>query len=135
MDNVSAKRANREHQVTVEYEFGTNLEGALELFEEEVVFELFKRAAVTDLQNFIRRQMFNDDDVAVPSEIVQDLVNEWEPGTAHRRAVAKVAKLTEQATALSTEDREALIAQLQAASSPPLNGGTDPDEGQSTTAH
>lgn len=104
--------------VTVQYNFGADLDDAVERFGGDVVFGMFKDAATIALQAKLRRAITASvvpnkagQVTALPDD-PQDLVGEWKPavgGGPRKSASEKVASLVGK---LSPEERAALIAKL-----------------------
>lgn len=117
---VSAKRSGHDHQVTVEYDFGENLQEAVEMFGDDVVFSKFKAAATVDLQSVIRRNMFDeqgegDDKTLIPvdAETVQERISDWRPGVTTRVTKSPKEKALDAMKNMSPEEIKALLAELE----------------------
>lgn len=106
--------------LTVKYDFGANLDEAVDLFTADVVYNLFKDAAIIALQAKLRRHLTasivpnkSGETVALPDD-PQTLVDDWKPsvstGGSRKSAGEKVASLLNK---LSPDERAALIAKLQ----------------------
>lgn len=81
---------------TVEYDFGSDLYTAVELFGEKEVFEAFIGAAVIKLQAFMASQMIeakDKDGVITPSNVsnnyLQELCNNWKLTAGGHRLTKK----------------------------------------------
>jgi len=96
---------------SVNYDFGENLDAAIEKFGEDVIFQKFKANTTIDLQALIRRNVGGDNPKT--EEELQSIVNEWRPGVQKPRKSAKDKALAA-LDSMSDEDRAALIAQLTA---------------------
>jgi hypothetical protein len=98
----------------VEYDFGSNLEEAVELFGEKVVFTTFHQQAVVKLQDVIRRAAasFVDNEIVWASEdAVQEAASAWKPSVG-RVKKTKEDKALELIQSLSPEAREIILASL-----------------------
>lgn len=106
--NVTAKCPKINKEATIEYNFGENVQDAISMFGEEVVYNGFKADAVVTLQSAIRRYLEKGQDPAV-------LSSEWKPGQK-APSIAADPKATALAAfaKMSQEDKEALIAQIRA---------------------
>lgn len=109
-----------DREIKVFYDFGDNLEEAVELFGEDVVFSRFKAAAVIDLQALLRRhgsageptkENPNGRAPKTDDEIAK-IVSEWKPGLVTRVRKSPKDKALELLQSLSAEDRDALLASL-----------------------
>ena len=111
--NVAAKLKDSDHSITIPYNFGANLEEAIELFGEDVVFQKYRQSAIVDLQAAIRRHLQPGEDGKVKSddEIINAL-SEWKPGLTTRTRKSAKDKAMEALTKMSAEERQALMAEL-----------------------
>lgn len=121
---VSAKRSGNDHQVTVPYDFGDNLQEAVELFGDDVVFSKFKAAAIVDFQGVLRRGMFDeegegDDKTLIPvdSETLasRETISGWKPGVTTRVSKSPKEKALAALKGMSPEDIAAMLAELESA--------------------
>src|SRR5690606_31006627 len=103
---------------TVYYDFGENLEEAVELFGAEAVYRRFVAAATIDIQAMIRRGLTRMEGTGtekrpnpMTQEELQAMVDEWKPGAAKPRK-SKAEKAAEAFEALSEEEKQALLKQL-----------------------
>lgn len=88
-EQVSAKITDGD-PVQVQYDFGTDLDEAVEKFGAEVVFSRYKSAAVIDLQAYMRgliRQEKNPDEIEEAAEA-------WAPGMRQPRGKSNQEKLS-----------------------------------------
>lgn len=110
VEKISAKLSNQEDNeaVTVEYDFGDNLQDAAEKYGEDVVFQRFRSAATVDLQSLIRRGIKAGKDAAT----IQQEASEWAPGVRKTTKKSAEERIKEQFSKLSQEEREALMAEL-----------------------
>jgi hypothetical protein len=102
--------------VTVDYNFGTDLDDSVAKFGADVVYNSFVDRAVINLQGMLRRVLHATLDPEKPVPLPknkQDLVAEWTPsaGAASRKTPAE--KISVLVGKLSDEDRAALIARLK----------------------
>lgn len=103
--------------LTVAYNFGADLDDAVEKFGAETVFNSFVDRAVINLQGKLRRHieesLAEKDPKPLPKN-AQDLVGDWVPaaGTAVRKSPSE--KVSVLVGKLSAEDRAALIERLKA---------------------
>lgn len=129
---VKAKRKGNDHVVTVGYDFGDNLNEAIELFGEDVIFAKFKQAAIVDFQSVLRRHMFTETDEGdsiittdVSSEDVAliEAVADWKPGVSTRVTKTPKEKAMAALKGMSPEEIEQMLAELDEDS-----GYTEDDE-------
>lgn len=110
MATVKATKKGEERVVQVEWDLPEDMKGLVDKFGEEVVANAASAQLTIGLQAFIRRHFEKSD------EEIQDLVNGYVPGV--RGPVVKktpLEKATAALSAMSAEDRAALLAKLQAA--------------------
>ena len=107
---VTAKCPKISKEATIEYSFGENVQDAISMFGEDVVFNGFKADAVVTLQAAIRRYLEKGQDPSI-------LSNEWKPGQKAPSIAAdpKAAALAAFAK-MTAEDKQALIEQIRAMS-------------------
>lgn len=102
---------------TVVYDFGDNLDEAVERFGAEVVFSRFKSAAVIDLQALIRRGLGSTDSEGKPTpksvEEIQKLAEAWVPGVQTRKRKTDKEKAEELLAKLDPKTLAELLAQVQ----------------------
>jgi hypothetical protein len=114
---ITAKAGQEEDapSATVVYDFGDDLEEAVELFGADVVYKRFLAAATVDIQALIRRGLTRVDKDKQPNpmstEELQTQVSEWKPGVTKARK-SKTEKAQEAFESLSEEERNALLASL-----------------------
>lgn len=103
---------------TVGYDFGDNLDEAVEKFGAEVVFSRFKSASIIDLQALIRRHLGAKDKEGKPTpktqEEIQGLVDNWSPGAQTRVRKTDKQKAEELLEKLPAAQLAELLAALQA---------------------
>lgn len=109
---ISARAGTEEDapSATVHYDFGDDLDGAVELFGADVVYNKFVAASTVDLQALIRRCLTGENPKT--EEEIQEAVSEWKPGVSTRKRKSAKEKASEALEALSDEDRQALLEQL-----------------------
>ena len=105
---VSAKVGLEGKPTVVDYNFGNNLEEAVELFGESVIFEKFRAQSVVNLQSFIRTQQNAEKSDADIKKSVAD----WRPGIK-KAAIPKTERLKKDFDNLSDEEKKSLLASLQ----------------------
>lgn len=97
MSKVSAKLADMEEAITIDYPVPETLAKATEDLGEDVVYSRFKSALVVDLQAFLRTRMKQqlDKDGTLDEASLQEAVNDWKPGVkrAGKTAEEKIADL------------------------------------------
>jgi hypothetical protein len=106
---VSVGEDDDEVNGEVNYNFGENLEEAIDLFGTEVVYKRFKAAVVVDLQGIMRRHMsakeplFGDD--------LQAKIDEWKPGVQKARK-SKTEKALSLLEGMTADEKAEFIASL-----------------------
>ena len=115
-NNVSAKIQSTGREITVQYDFGSTLDEAVEKFGGDVVFSRFRAAATVDLQGVMRRHMqdqLGKDDKVTQAEKTDDEINEivagWKPGLAKPKK-SPGDKLKDLLANMDPEARAALLA-------------------------
>lgn len=113
MSKITAtfKKGDVDKQASIDYDFGSTLEEAVELVGAEVVLSNYKRAATITAQAAMRRYLQADIDEAQ----IQEKMNSWKPGVALERASDPTAAVLSKFEKLSPEKRAALLEQLMAA--------------------
>ncbi len=96
---------------TVNYDFGDNIDEAVEKFTAEVVYKRFMAASIVDLQGLVRRGLSGDE--PKKADALQTSADEWKPGISKPR-VSKQEKALAALEDLSAEDKKAFIKELQA---------------------
>lgn len=98
--------------------FGDNLADTVRLYGEETVFKWAQAAARVDIQAVIRPKMAASKDKdgkdlpAASDDELAKLAREWKPGAGTRVRKSKAEKVREQFSALTPEEKRALLAQL-----------------------
>jgi len=105
---VTAKVSNPDEgisaePVTVDYNFGDNLDGMISMFGADVIESRARASLVIDLQAFIRRHI----NAGKPAEEIKEAAAAWKPGvkTAGKSPVEKLQALL----AGKTEDEKIAI--------------------------
>lgn len=115
--NVTARLGNEDDapSATVTYDFGDNLDEAVEKFGADVVFARFKNAATVDLQALIRRHLDTAPDAKPKTAAeIQELATAWKPGVVTRKRKSTSEKFEELFGQLSEADRQAMLEKLLA---------------------
>ena len=104
----------------VYYDFGENLEQALDLFDEKVIFSNFRASAKITAQAAMRRYL----DAGKPGEEIAELMKNWKPGVALERKSDPVAAFKAKFASMSEADKIKALAELKAT----LEAGADDSE-------
>ena len=109
--NVSAKNPGTDRTATVEFDFGSTLAEAIELFGEEAIYAGFIADAKVGLQAVIRTKLKStkEDGSAYTDEDIAAAASEWAPGNKTRTASDPLAKLQALLSKLSPEQRAAIL--------------------------
>ena len=103
---------------TCSYDFGEDLDAAVEIFGGEVVYANFKAQATIGLQSYMRNQMRLTDSegkaTPIRGKALQKAVEDWVPGEK-KPARSPVEKAKDQMSKLSPEQRAALFKEFKAA--------------------
>jgi len=111
--DVTAKLKDSDRAITIPFNFGANLDEAVELYGEDVVFQKYRQAAVVDLQAAIRRHLQPDaEGKSKTDEEIITALSEWKPGLVTRTRKSPKEKALEALQKMSEEDRAALMAEL-----------------------
>ncbi len=94
--------------VSVEYDFGDNLEEAVEAYGENVVFDLYHDQAVIALQNYVRRLMKQ----GKTQEEIQQAVSAWRPGVSTRQRKSPAEKLRQLLQGVPKEQVQKMLAEM-----------------------
>lgn len=95
--------------LAVDYEFGENIQSAIDLYGEEVVFSMYKKAAKIEIQRVVRDIIVEggDDDAA------QTAVDKHQLGISKPRAVGSVRdRAIAEFQKMSQEEQAAFLAEL-----------------------
>jgi len=109
MATVSCKDPQSNRELTVDYDFGSTLEEAVEKFGAEVVFSSFVADAKVGLQAFIRTRLRKTEDDYMDDQAIAAEAAEWAPGANKRSAADPMAKLQALLAKLSPEQKAALL--------------------------
>ena len=102
---VTAKKDGKE--ATVNFDFGTDLETAVDMFGDAVVFSRFRAASKIDLQSVMRRYLDAGKDC-------QELLTLWKPGVTLERIVDPKAAAKNAFAKMDAAEKEAFLAELRA---------------------
>jgi len=91
------------------FDFGGDLEGAIERFGDEVVYNKAKMAIGLDLGSRVRDLL----EAGKTQEEVQEVVNTWIPGVTTRTKKSPKEKAKALLAGMSPEDIQALLADMQ----------------------
>ena len=97
-----------EKSATIAFDFGADVNAAIEKFGAEVVFSNFKRSAVITAQAAIRRYM----EAGKTQEEIVEAMKAWAPGVSLERSIDPVKALQNRFATMSPEEQQALVAQL-----------------------
>ena len=118
MTDVTASLGKGGESETCSYDFGADLDNAVEKFGAEVVFANFRAQATIGLQAFMRNSMRLTDSegklTPVRGKALQKEVTAWTPGEK-KPARSPVEKAKDQMGKLTPEQRAALFAEFKAA--------------------
>lgn len=100
--------------IEVDYDFGSTLEEAIDLFGEAVVFANFQRQATVGLQAFIRGRASAVKDGAFVNSDDQILsaVAEWKPSDGTVRRMSKEDKLEKLLAGMDPDERMEFLSQF-----------------------
>lgn len=102
------------------YDFGDNLEQAVEMFGEDAVFGGFKAQSKINVQALIRRHMKPDKDGNQKSDSeIQAEVTAWKPGVRSVTRKSAVEKAKDLLGGMSAEEKQKLLADLMAQANEP----------------
>lgn len=109
--------------ISVEYNFGTNLDEAAELFTPEVVFNKFVDSGVIDLQSKLRRHIEASlktvdakGNKITPTPLPKDpqeLVADWKPAAGNKERKSAAEKVSTLVGKLTEQERKELIERLR----------------------
>jgi len=94
----------------VYYDFGENLEQALDLFDEKVIFSNFRASAKITAQAAMRRYL----EAGKSAEEIAELMKNWKPGVALERKSDPVAAFKAKFASMSEADKIKALAELKA---------------------
>lgn len=110
---ISTNAPKVERSLEVEYDFGDNLQEAIALFGEEVVFTNAKQNMVISLQSVVRSSLEKKEENRMEDSAIITKIEAWKPGIATVRTTDRKAAALKAFEKLSAEEKEALIAQLR----------------------
>jgi len=114
---IKAKLAVNDRVVTVERDFGTDLDSLVKLVGAEVVYSRAKQSLVIDVQakvrSAIKKGLF-DQKAFVSDEDIQKAITEWTPGIATTVRKTAKEKAQDAISKLSPEEKKALLKELRA---------------------
>jgi hypothetical protein len=120
MTDIKVSVPELEIDVTVQKNFGANLEESVDLFGEEVVHNTAVRQFKIGAQALVRAALKtkDSDGNVVPSNISQEdlqaKVDAWTPGVIQRSGKSKVERTAESIENMSEADRAELMEKLKA---------------------
>lgn len=106
---ISTNEPKSGRSLDVAYDFGSNLDEAVERFGAEVVFTNFKRQGVISLQGIVRNGLKGD----VKDEEILNRVDSWKPGVVQRSGKSKTEKITDLFGKMDDDAKLALLQQLK----------------------
>ena len=109
---ATKKMGDVELSATITYDFGGDLDTAVEMFGKEIVYTNFVRSAVITAQAAMRRWLV---DGKSQDEIAEKMGN-WKPGVAIERVVDPIAATLAKFGKMDPAAQAALLSQLQALS-------------------
>jgi hypothetical protein len=92
------------------YDFGDNLDEALEKFDKNVIFTNFRASAKITAQAAMRRYL----EAGKDAEAIVELMKSWKPGVALERKSDPVAAFKAKFAAMSEEEKIKALAELKA---------------------
>lgn len=107
MIDVTANKGDR--GITVSYDFGDNLQHAVELFGEEVVFTNAIQSMKITLQALMRRGI----DKELPDETIAAQAAAWKPGVTAQRTSDPAATVLAKWQQMTPEKKAELLKQLK----------------------
>ncbi len=107
---IKAKVPELDRTITIDYDFGANLDEAVQKFGGEVIYEDFIDSAVITLQSAMRsmaRAKKTDEEIATA-------LAEWKPGVSRRGKTDPIAGLMARFGKMTPEKQQELIEKLLA---------------------
>jgi hypothetical protein len=104
------KASKGEKSATILFDFGGNVNAAVEKFGAETVYSNFTRAAVITAQAAMRRML--EDGLAEAD--IQKKMESWKPGVALERVIDPIAAALNKFQAMTPEAQAAFLQQLKA---------------------
>ena len=115
IETIATKEPGTGRELTVEYNFGDNLDQAVEMFGADAVFSSFKADAKVGLQAKVRGMLkATEDDSEAAKYSDEDIISaiaDWKPGVKTRTAADPLAKLKALLEKLSPEQKAAFLTQ------------------------
>ena len=119
---VSAKLADFDKVISVQYNFGADIEEMIELFGADVVYNKAMDSMVIDAQSKLRRHLKAElvgdkkdgKKIPLPKDI-QELFADWKPAAGSKERKSALEKAQTLIGRLNDEERKSLIAQIRAA--------------------
>lgn len=108
--SATYKKGESDVEAAILYDFGQNLDGAVEKFGADVVYSNFVRASKVTAQAAMRRLL----ETGATQEDVQTKMEAWRPGVALERTVDPVAALLAKFGKMDATAQAQLLADLQA---------------------
>lgn len=106
-ETISAKTGKDGAEITAQYDFGGNLDGAIKLFGADAVFKVFRAGATVALQGAMRGWAGQNKKGAE----LQALADKWKPAQ-RKEGKSKAQKVMEDFQKMGETERKALLAQL-----------------------
>ena len=107
MSQITATKDGR--SVTMEYDFGANLEEMKEKFGEDVTFSNARRAMTITAQAAMRRMIL----AGKSDEEIQEKMSLWKPGVALERTSDPVASLMKSWGKMTEEQKAEILKKLK----------------------
>lgn len=112
---VTAQQSAAENSrtISVEYDFGGTLDGAVEKFGEETVYNNYVAQGKINLQAYLRRLMTpKEGEEPLSDEAIQAKVDEWQPGSKVVQRKTPAEKISAILSGMTAEQKQALLSQL-----------------------
>jgi hypothetical protein len=106
--DITAKLSESDRSVTVSYDFGEDLDAAVELFGGDAVHKGFIAQSVVAAQSVIRNGLKAEN----TDKEIQTKMNSWKPGT-RKPAMTKAQKVQREFQDMDSGAKAALLKQLQ----------------------
>lgn len=98
-----------EYSSEIEVDLGANIQDAISMFGEEVVYTNFLRASKIEAQAAMRRKL---EAKATPEEVAEYMKN-WKPGVQMERVSDPTAAITKKLQTMSQDEQDAFIEELR----------------------
>lgn len=99
-----------EREVSVYYDFGDNLDEAVEKFGHDAVFAQFKQQSTIGLQAILRR---HGADANTSDEQLQEIADQWKPGEKRATRKSPAEKIRDMLAGKSPEEVQEILSQAQ----------------------